>query len=91
MVTAGFRAGAAGRAAAERADSVLSLSDTAGRVDSGADTAARALDMADTAADTAAIIADPAFGVKVGSSAGVFTVYCRNFARKCLTLIVSFF
>ena len=46
--------------------------------------------MADTAADTAAIIADPAFGVKVESRAGVFTVYCRKFARKCLTFIVSF-
>ena len=42
-------------------------------------------------ADTAVIIADPAFGVKVESRAGVFTVYCRKFARKCLTLSVSFF
>ena len=89
MVTAGYRAGAAGRAGAERADSVLSLSDTAGRVESGADIAARALDMADTAADTAAIIADPAFGVKVESSVRVFIVFCREFARKCLTLSVQ--
>ena len=91
ILTAGYRAGAAGRAGAERADSVLSLSDTAGRVEPGADIAARALDMADTAADIAASIADPALGVKVESSVGVFIVFCREFARKCLTLIISFF
>ena len=86
ILTAGYRAGT-GRAVAERADSVLSPADTAGRAEVGADTAARAEDMA----DTAAIIADPAFGVKVESRAGVFTVYCRKFARKFLTLSVSCF
>ena len=86
ILTAGYRAGA-GRAVAERADSVLSPAGIAGRAEVGADTAARAEDMA----DTAAIIADPAFGVKVESRARGFTLYCRKFARNCLRLSVSFF